>query len=703
MRSTVATAALAHVPALLLLSSAAWSGTFQSPMADGAVLVGHLALVAVAALAGDGWRDPLGLGRRGWWLLGLALVAVVLSWRLSPTPRAGRLGICLLPLFVLIPRAVARCWATPDALRRGIQSVAVAVAAVAASALVDRAHAGDPRTAMPLGHHNLLGLWLVALLPLAAAASLAWRPPSRPRSVASFRAWFGFSMGLAALGLGLAALVGTRSLASAVGLSSVVAVLLLWHGGRWGVLGVLGVGGALVATQGERLRDVLLVADASLATRLGYWRAGVEGFQARPWFGWGPGSTPWTLTRFLRPVPGDHPRDEVVGDLHSLPLQLAYELGAMGCGALLLVGALFVARRAQTSVRVPRVRTAALAGLVASAIASLGGLPLPVLALPTAMAVLVGAVLAAEGVDDGVERGNPWPAVAATSVAFLAILPLDLAQRAYDQASVSDSPEVQARLLRRAVDLDPGFPLYQARLAWWEADKAVDDPESLPWSARRARQAAESALGVGPLWLKAGVLGQVNGMGWSRGALLRACQASPFSPFAPFHLATAGRRDALRDVWVARALLAEPRLLAARAWADEPVLLQAAVDRVKTIQGVDAGWREALGYTADRVRRRRGQGIRLTLTMDSDPALSLSLHTFRRRPWSTRLAEVPLWQNAVERIRMGPVTEMPSTEASVFQAPLCGLGTGTVRIGQSRGRGQAFSGVEDFSDRRGVE
>ena len=71
----------------------------------------------------------------------------------------------------------------------------------------------------------------------------------------------------------------------------------------------------------------------------------MRGFTARPILGWGPGSAPWTAAAFLDPVPGVNPWGESVGELHSLPVQLAYELGITG---FLLAGGiaiLFFVRR----------------------------------------------------------------------------------------------------------------------------------------------------------------------------------------------------------------------------------------------------------------------------------------------------------------------------------------------------------------------
>jgi ATP-binding cassette subfamily F protein uup len=53
----------------------------------------------------------------------------------------------------------------------------------------------------------------------------------------------------------------------------------------------------------------------------------------------------WTVAEWLRPVPGLNPPYEVVGDLHSLPLEVLYELGGLGFALAAAVVLLFAWRR----------------------------------------------------------------------------------------------------------------------------------------------------------------------------------------------------------------------------------------------------------------------------------------------------------------------------------------------------------------------
>ena len=100
------------LPALLLACFAFWCGTFPGGAAFPAGPAGQGLVLAAALLGAAGWRDPLGLGRAGRWLVLALLAAVALSLWTSPVARAGRVGLCLLPAFLLLAPFVARCWST---------------------------------------------------------------------------------------------------------------------------------------------------------------------------------------------------------------------------------------------------------------------------------------------------------------------------------------------------------------------------------------------------------------------------------------------------------------------------------------------------------------------------------------------------------------------------------------------------------------
>src|SRR6185436_19074590 len=107
----------------------------------------------------------------------------------------------------------------------------------------------------------------------------------------------------------------------------------------------------------------------------------------------------WTASLFLDPAPGVNPWGETVGELHSLPLQLAYELGAPGFLLALATAGWFAVRRlGERRAAADRgLLRAALCGLAGGAVAFLGTASLAVTALPLAVAAAAGAALAGGG------------------------------------------------------------------------------------------------------------------------------------------------------------------------------------------------------------------------------------------------------------------------------------------------------------------
>ncbi|MGB6365135.1 MAG: hypothetical protein WBG64_20925, partial [Thermoanaerobaculia bacterium] len=91
----------ALLPALFLGLLTFSTGTFPGGATFAGASLTQAAALAFCLAAAASWRDPLGLGTRGRWLP-LALVLVVAaSWWASPVERAGRVGLLLLPAFLL--------------------------------------------------------------------------------------------------------------------------------------------------------------------------------------------------------------------------------------------------------------------------------------------------------------------------------------------------------------------------------------------------------------------------------------------------------------------------------------------------------------------------------------------------------------------------------------------------------------------------
>ena len=228
--------------------------------------------------------------------------------------------------------------------------------------------------AMPLGQHNLLASWLVILLPLAL---LTAREPGIWR-------WLGLAGGI----LPAVTILATLSLAGNLALAAEALIALVWIVRRrrswaWGLIPLVLVAGLGLWSQRARIASIVAGQDLSMRGRAVYYEGALEGFRARPVLGWGPGSAAWTAAAFFDPVPGVSPVGESVGELHSLPLHLAYELGAVGLIVALALGAAFLARRISEMGQDP-LRFAGLVGLCGAAVASLGSAALAVTALPVA-------------------------------------------------------------------------------------------------------------------------------------------------------------------------------------------------------------------------------------------------------------------------------------------------------------------------------
>jgi hypothetical protein len=537
------------LPPALVVLHAGWCGNLLGSVTAAGSAVAVLTLLGLAAWFAGSWSDPLRLGRRGVVLPILLWGAVAASaWR-SPVPRAALATVVLLPAHLLLPGALCRCWRSADARRWAARGMAMAVGGLAAWALAGAGESGQAglaalpaatpagappaslpglaATLAPLGHHTLLATWLATLLPLALLPlrdRVGWR-------------WLGAVAG----GLALAAILAGRSLAGGAALAcealAAAVVIGLWPAsppaggaavggsagpssppapelprpgprGRRRLAGVLALAGLLLAvTQAGRLVQIAGRNDSSAQARSGYIRAGWQGWRERPWLGWGPGSAAWTAGWFLAPRPGLNPWGEAVGELHSLPVHLAYETGAVGlAAALALAGAFLRRRRAELAAAPdPAWLAAGCLGLAGAAVAWLGTAALAVPAMPLSLAVAAGAALAGGGGDaagggaggagggdrggdgaggGGGDGGSGQPpgssggagrrhgfSLAAGVYALLAAVALAAPEAArwhYDRAvdeSQHGRPGRAAVELAAAVRLDPDFPLYRLRLA----------------------------------------------------------------------------------------------------------------------------------------------------------------------------------------------------------------------------------------------
>jgi hypothetical protein len=650
-------------PPLLLALFGAWCGTFAWGPDSPASAVAAVSLLGLLLWTGPSWQDPLRLGASGRLLPPALWIVMAASAWASPVPRAGWMPLLLLPAFLALPEAVERCWRREEDRRRGLRALALTVAGVSLWALIDWAVLGSPRPAMPLGHHNLLAAWLVIALPLAV---LPAREPGPWRFA-----------GLAAGGLATAAVLASRSLGGCAALATVALLAFTSQAARtgrsrrrvWGAL--LAVALLLAALQLPRVLRIAAGTDPSAQARGAYLAAGVKGFMARPILGWGPGSTPWTAAAFLDPVPGVNPWGESVGDLHSLSVQIAYELGLTGLLLAAALAVLFFARRIaeREEGRDPALLLGGILGLAGGAVASLGSGALAVTALPLAAAIAAGAALAGSGRGRS-RRGSPLPARVYAAAALLALAPLELARWHYDRAVAADetgkTAEAEAQLAA-AARLDPLFPLYPMRLALLRGRR----PGGGATAAALALRAAERGRAVPSLWLVAGVLGYSADRPWAGEALERACALDPLDPFPPFYGLLAARADPDAPGRGAQALLNDPRFAAAVFWERRPDLLAQALATARAWPEVDAGWKEALLAAVPPAGARSGPLLPVELTIDTKEGETLSLTAFRRRPWPARWPLLQVRQTVWDGLRVPPAAASKGTSPRFFHAAPC--------------------------------
>lgn len=662
---------MALLPAILLACFAFWSGTFPGAAAFPAGPAGQGLILAAALLGAASWRDPLGLGAAGRWLAGALLAAVALSLWLSPVARAGRVGIWLLPAYLLLAPFVARCWAGARGRRLGVAAWSAVVAATALWASWEQWRQGSSRAAMPLGHHNLLAAFLVIALPLSV---LALRHPGVVR-------W----LSMLAISSSVVALVATRSFVGGVALALLaLAGAVRFERARRLVLGLALLGLALLV---PRAAAIAQGEDSSASARLVYLLGGFKGASERPFFGWGPGSTPWTLAIHLSPQPGVNPPGEVVGEMHSLPLALAYEVGFPGLALAAGVIGLFLLRRWRgRAVAVDRgLLEAGIAGVAGFLLTSLGGAQLSVPALPLAAALAAGAALAGEGAGGPLAaagkgarpRPGSWllqrlPVGLYAVGAVVILLPLARAQALYEQAARLRVRSDAAPLVGRAFELDPEFALYRARWAW-SADAAVEE------RAQQALASASAAPGIAALWMRAGTLALEAGRSdVARDASERAMALDPLSGFAPFQLAMLGGNARRSAECAARAMLAEPRLAAASAWRGREDLRRQALELLEHWPGIDTGWRVEMlkqaGGAASLPPAREASvasEVELAAQIDTTPALAVSLHLFRRTPWRADVARIRVERAGVRKMKLPSAAAVESSSSAAFPRDRC--------------------------------
>jgi putative inorganic carbon (hco3(-)) transporter len=344
------------------------AGLLLCALMAGLPLVSRAGLSLLIAASGLLWllwalcTPPAGLQPIHRWMLAILAIALVATG-FSPVPLAAAKGLLkllsYLGVYALMRQLLASAPQWWDRIVAALLAGELLTSVIGIRQLYgdtsELARWADPnsvadgtiRIYSTLENPNLLAGYLLPILPLALAALLRWRQPARRL------------FALAALALGLAALVLTYSRGAWMGLVAaagvVVLLLAVQRTRRWpkfwrrlAPVLVLLAGATLLAVlvvqvEPLRVRVLSLLAgrgDSSNNFRINVWLAALDMIQARPWIGIGPGNDAFNLIYPLYQQPKFNALSA-----YSIPLELAVEAGIPG----LLAGMGLVLSSARTA------------------------------------------------------------------------------------------------------------------------------------------------------------------------------------------------------------------------------------------------------------------------------------------------------------------------------------------------------------------
>jgi len=294
---------------------------------------------------------PLRLPAAGWLLLATATIIVPVVSALFSPHRGPALLNAAGPVAATCLFLLFHDWLQEEPARNRLSLAQWLAVAAATSAFVSTAYWLGDLTSMtsaqllssdiftmrnphPLGHSNytaglmLLGLpWLV---------QIAWRARGSLRTAA------GVATALTLLNLFTSGSRGGLFGLAALGIFGVAAAGLDWKRFALFASGLVALA-FLLAVANPRTRSLLGPADPhsapnlSTVQRSAMFQCGVMMGEDRPLFGWGPGTTPLVYPRYRHALDGG--ADNVL-QLHSTPVQLWAETGAVGLLTALLFGGL---------------------------------------------------------------------------------------------------------------------------------------------------------------------------------------------------------------------------------------------------------------------------------------------------------------------------------------------------------------------------
>jgi len=118
-------------------------------------------------------------------------------------------------------------------------------------------------------------------------------------------------------------------------------------------------------------------------------------------------------------------------------------------------------------------------------------------------------------------------------------------------------------------------------------------------------------------------------------------------------------------------MLADPRLAAAAFWRGREAVRRRAIDVVSRWDGVDAGWREAFVRQATRLSFVSHDEVDLVSRIDEEPALSASLHLFRRPGAPQELTRIRLVRPALDAVGLPSAAALATSKPAAFPKETC--------------------------------
>jgi O-antigen ligase len=496
-----------------------------------------------------------------------------------------------------------KCFGRDDSLASAC--ILAAVACVIVGTILARMQ-GYRELALPLGNRVLMAGLLTVVAPLAIGFA---QGASRARMV----------LGVLGAGIIVAGIVETRSAAAMAILpfSMLSSVMVGRKRIRYFpvfVLGLLGVSVAVWFSKFEplvRIKSVITRgADttSSWDNRVRYWTGSLNAIKEKPLLGWGAGQVGISYPPYRIQRSGFAPSGEVIADLHSVPLQWAFEFGLTGTILRLVGFGFFLAL--EHSQKTVQQKTAVIA-LATFGVFSLLNYNLGNPA--TVLVVLVVAVIAAprfHGATLTVRSGNRIGLLLICCATAMFVFQTRLDYANYLLAKSSQQPHREAAdSLIRASLLDARGGFYDAAAAIRVQELLKGLPSDEPFLLEAATKHYARALTYNP-WSPQLMAAQ--------GAFLlghaRSCEAINFLEKAVsldfyfslshFDLANAYRSCGSMDQAVSEAgiaILTTPITVFSTEWRRKPQFLADALD--EALRWLD-GWKSDATISAcDQVRR----------------------------------------------------------------------------------------------------